>query len=87
MGHGPLGERRALFYLLSQLKIHDIDPDESLKSGNSNEDRVEKAVPSDMRLKPLGFGGQSEMGSELEPKWQMGAVTTHRDGRHMQRTG
>ena len=86
LGYEPLGEGRVLFCLYSQFKNHYIDPKESLKDGNSNSNGVEKAVPSDRRLKPPRFGSQSEMGSELEPKWQMEAVTTRKDRKHMQGT-
>lgn len=47
---------------------------------------MEKTVPSDIRWNPLGFGGQLEMGRELEPSCQVRAITTQRDRKHRQGT-
>ena len=54
-----------------QLGNHYNDPNESLKNGSSSSGGVEKAVPSGIRVKPLGSGGQLEMGSELKPRCQV----------------
>lgn len=45
---------------------------------------MEKAVPSDMKLKLVGFGGQLEVEGELEPRCEVRAITTHRGRKHMQ---
>lgn len=39
------------------------------------------------KLKLLGFGGSLEVESELEPRCEARAITTHRDRKHVQGSG